>query len=298
MSCDFISGYAHDLEDMIALKCALSYSESSYRERAKSFDRHCAKMYPDQEELTQAIVLSWLKPDPGKSSQTIHGKAVFVRALGKYQKSIGKAAYILPNRFTAGGTVFIPYLFGDDKLAALFHEIDRYQYPRDPFRPLLFSTYFRMTYTCGLRPNEGRNLKRNEVDLNSGEVRVIETKRHKSRTVLMSEDMLSLARSYASIRDAAFPESAYFFPSPDGGPYSAQKMQGKFKWFFARTKPGVPKDLIPAVRVYDLRHRFATAVLNRWLDEKKKLSSRLPFTWAIRIGRQPHTISICCRKIW
>ena len=82
----------------------------------------------------------------------------------------------------------------------------------------------------------------------------------------MSEDMLSLARSYASIRDAGFLESAYFFPAPDGGPYSAQKIQGKFKWFFARTKSGIPKDLLPAVRVYDLRHRFATAVLNRWLD--------------------------------
>lgn len=93
----------------------------------------------------------------------------------------------------------------------------------------------------------------------------------------MSEDMLSLARSYAGIRDAAFPGSAYFFPAPDGGPYSAQKIQGKFKWFFARTKPGIPKDLLPAVRVYDLRHRFATAVLNRWLDEKKELSSRLPY---------------------
>ena len=222
-------------------------------------------------------MLSWLKPEPRKSPQTIHGKAAFVRALGKYQKSIGKAAYILPDRFTAGGTVFIPYLFGDDELAALFHEIDCYQYPRDPFRPLLLRTYFRMTYTCGLRPNEGRNLRRNEVDLNSGEVRIIETKRHKSRTVVMSEDMLSLARSYASIRDAGFLESAYFFPAPDGGPYSAQKIQGKFKWFFARTKSGIPKDLLPAVRVYDLRHRFATAVLNRWLDEKKELSSRLPY---------------------
>ena len=277
MNDKFASGFAQDLESMVALKRALGYSENTYLERAKSFDRHCFEVYPGQQELTQAIVLSWLKPEPGKSPQTIHGKAAFVRALGKYQKSIGKAAYILPDRFTAGGTVFIPYLFGDDELAALFHEIDCYQYPRDPFRPLLLRTYFRMTYTCGLRPNEGRNLRRNEVDLNSGEVRIIETKWRKSRTIVMSEDMLSLARSYASIRDAAFPESAYFFPAPDGGPYSAQKMQGKFKWFFARIKPGIPKDLLPAVRVYDLRHRFATAVLNRWLDEKKELSSRLPY---------------------
>ena len=113
MNDKFASGFAQDLESMIALKRALGYSENTYLERAKSFDRLCFEVYPGQQELTQAIVLSWLKPEPGKSPQTIHGKAAFVRALGKYQKSIGKAAYILPDRFTAGGTVFIPYLFGD-----------------------------------------------------------------------------------------------------------------------------------------------------------------------------------------
>ena len=134
-----------------------------------------------------------------------------------------------------------------------------------------------MTYTCGLRPNEGRNLKRNEVDLNTGELRIIETKKHKSRNIVMSDEMNSLAKSYAAVRDAAFPESEFFFPSPSGGPYSAGWMQGKFKRFFALSKPDVPKDLLPSVRVYDLRHRFATAVLNWWLDEKKDLGSRLPY---------------------
>lgn len=93
MNDKFASGFAQDLESMIALKRALGYSENTYLERAKSFDRHCFEVYPGQQELTQAIVLSWLKPEPRKSPQTIHGKAAFVRALGKYQKSIGKAAY-------------------------------------------------------------------------------------------------------------------------------------------------------------------------------------------------------------
>ena len=95
MSDKFASGFAHDLESMIALKRALGYSENTYLERAKSFDRHCFEVYPGQQELTQAIVLNWLKPEQGKSPQTIHGKAAFVRALGKYQKSIGKTSYIL-----------------------------------------------------------------------------------------------------------------------------------------------------------------------------------------------------------
>ena len=54
-------------------------------------------------------------------------------------------------------------------------------------------------------------------------------------------------------------------------------MQTKFKSFFAKANPEIPKEFLPAVRVYDLRHRFATTVLNRWLDDKKNINSRLPY---------------------
>ena len=39
MNDKFASGFAQDLESMIALKCALGYSENTYLEKAKSFDR-------------------------------------------------------------------------------------------------------------------------------------------------------------------------------------------------------------------------------------------------------------------
>ena len=46
----------------------------------------------------------------------------------------------------------------------------------------------------------------------------------------------------------------------------------------AHTQPvGCREEFLPPVRVYDLRHRFATAVLNSWLDEKQDIHSRLPY---------------------
>ena len=165
MSRGFTSIFADDLDNLISLKVSLGYSESTYLGRARQFDRYCSMKYEKADELTEGIVLNWLKPEPGEAGSVIHGRAAFIRGFGTYLKSVGKNAFILPDKFTAGGTVFVPYLFGDDELAALFREIDTYRYPKEPFRPLLLSAYFRMTYTCGLCPNEGRNLKRNEVDL-------------------------------------------------------------------------------------------------------------------------------------
>jgi len=277
MNRNFKSGFSNDLNTMIDLKVALGSSESTYISRATAFDCYCLENYPEASTLTKLIVLGWLTLDIRTASMETNRKAAFMRAFGKYQNSLGRDAYVITESYTAGRSIFVPYLFTDEELAALFHEIDTYENPQKPYEPLLLSTYFRLTYTCGLRPNEGRNLKRNDVDLAIGEIRIVNSKWHKSRNVVMSDEMLSLMKSYAAVRDAMFAENEYFFPGPEGDPYTANWIGGKFKRFFALSNPDIPKELLPFVRVYDLRHRFATAVLNRWLDQKVDLTSRLPY---------------------
>lgn len=277
MSRNFVSGFGPDLNGMIDLQVALHHSENTYLERAHDFDRFCVWKYPGADILTEPIVLNWLKSKNLGRANTVHALAAFARLFGRYQRAITKDAFVIPEKYTAGKNVFVPYIFSDEELANLFREVDKIKVKNDSFAPLVFSTYLRMTYTCGLRPGEGRNIRRNEVDLNSGELRIVDSKQHRSRTVVMSDDMTALSRSYAVIRDTAFPESEYFFPARDGGPYTAARMRGKLKKAFAASKPDIPKDLLPSVRIYDLRHRFATAVLNRWIDEKRDLSSRLPY---------------------
>lgn len=276
MSMNFGSRFGTDLENMIRLKVSLGGAESTYLPRAQNFDRFCLERYPDEDCLTEPLALSWLK-DAGGISGRILSRLTFERGFATYLNSIGKSAYILPERFASGHSIFVPYIFTDSELSALFQEIDTFKYPKDPFLPVLLSTYFRLTYTCGLRPNEGRNLKKQDVDLNTGEIQVLNTKMQKSRIVVMSDDMLSMARTYSTLRDISYPDSVYFFPAPDGEPYTAEWMQRKFKYFFAHANPDISKEFLPPARVYDLRHRFATAVLNRWLGEKKDINSRLPY---------------------
>ena len=67
------------------------------------------------------------------------------------------------------------------------------------------------------------------------------------------------------------------FPDRNGNPYSSPWMQNKFKAFFAAANPGVDPDMLPPVRIYDLRHRFASAALSRWLDSGENLFNRLPY---------------------
>ena len=86
MSYGFTSGFAKDLEDMIALKMSFGFSESTYLDRAKDFDRHCAMCHPDADTVTEPVVVSWLKPGMSKTDGTVHRKVAFARAFGRYQR--------------------------------------------------------------------------------------------------------------------------------------------------------------------------------------------------------------------
>lgn len=97
-------------------------------------------------------------------------------------------------------------------------------------------------------------IKRSDVDVDNDEIRIINSKQHKSRIIVMSNEMTQLMRTYLTLRDVKYPESEYLFPNPDGGPYTAARMQGRLKRFFALSKPDIPKEMLPSIRVYDLRY--------------------------------------------
>ncbi len=273
----FKSRMGTDMKGLIELNVATHHCESTYLDRAKSFDNYCLKHFPDADLITRAIALEWIKDAlDSHTRNAAYVRVAFLKILAEYQKAMGKNPYIPPNGMLNGRTIFVPYIFSDEELKSFFHEVDCNK-RGTVFEQMKYCTYFRLTYTCGLRPQEGRTLKRINVDLNSGEIRIINTKWNRSRTIVMSDEMLTLARKYAIKRDLQFPESEYFFPTNSGGLHTAAQLAHRFKEFYAASRPDIPKELLPAIRVYDLRHRFATTVLNKWLDEKTDINSRLPY---------------------
>jgi len=77
----------------------------------------------------------------------------------------------------------------------------------------------RPIYTCGLRPNEGGELKHKNVHLDTGEILIADTKNSKERMIVMSYDMQALCKLYDMRRLIFAPESECFLPSPNGDAY-------------------------------------------------------------------------------
>lgn len=266
----FASRLAPFMEEMIEYQEALGYLRVTYERRLLDFDRFCAEHYPEKAELEQQMVLEWLQKRPTESANYLGARATIVRMLGAYMAEQGHDAYVLPEKFVGGHRTGTPYLFTNQELSSLFCAAD--QTPPD-----MLSVLLRLIYTCGLRPKEGRVLQWNEVSLNTGEIIITGTKRQRERIVVMSDDMLDLCRSYRAKQQLLHPESTYLFPSKNGGCYSKDWLSGHFRVCWERANQGAKSNSLPRVRVYDLRHRFASAVLCRWLEEKRSLNAMLPY---------------------
>lgn len=272
------SGLAPDMKAMLDFRESMGFSCDSYLYHFKSLDSFCNEHFPDATELCEDVVLGWLQMRPGEVG-TLHHRASSVRMLAKFIVSTGKKAYILPEKYIPPQRPYVPYILSDQELSALFSAIDAYPANTrlDVLQPALFSTLFRLIYTCGLRPNEGRTLLCENVNLETGEILITATKKHKERMVVLSEDMRCLARRYAELKKIVHPDSPFFFPSKCGKPYTDKMLGWHFKNFVAAANPGVEKDQLPNIRIYDLRHRFATTVMIKWIDEHRDLYNMLPY---------------------
>lgn len=274
MAIRYNSVFGEYLESMIEFKTALGYSPKTYEPRSRSFDRYCVDALYEGTELTKELVTGWINTTDASISEK-NARVSFCRCFGRYLRSIGLEAYIFPDRYCGGKTSFQPYIFAEKEMSELFRQIDRLS--KDVFQQALLSAYFRLMYTSGLRPEESRRIRLSDINFSSGRILVRARKKHRERIIVMSDDMLSLLKKYRKKVLMLYPGCDWLFPNANGEPYPASWYQMKMKTAFRAANPKADPDLLPSVRVYDLRHMFATTALHRWLDNKEDLYARLPY---------------------
>ncbi len=263
----FITGF-------IEQKRALGRVYSREEQRLKDFDSFCVNHYPSESTLTKTMALKWAEVRENEN-QGRYMRISLIRELAKYMNSLGVDSYVTPSYFLPRVTRYIPHLYTSDELSEIFSVLDRLEpCTRSPVRHIVIPTMFRMVYCCGLRPKEGRNILRNDVDLKTGQIVVRDAKCHKDRVIALSADMLELCRLYDKTINTVFLERQYFFPNHVGNAYSASRQTAIYRQCLKKVKMSFPGN---RPRIYDLRHTFATNVLFRWMREDKDMNAYLPY---------------------
>ena len=104
----------------------------------------------------------------------------------------GGNAYVLPQTLPERMR-HTPYIYTEAEIQAIWNALDALK-PRGsfPVRHFVIPAMVKLMYCCGLRPVEARRLRVGDVDLDKGRLDIIESKQHRSRIVMMADDVVEM----------------------------------------------------------------------------------------------------------
>ena len=243
---------------LVAEKRAVGYKYDAEERVLARFAAFCASRFPELEAPDRASAEAWIAAarQRGVKPATLHGLAAPVRELARWLGRRGVPAYILPAGALPRPARYVPHIYTDQELAALFAQTDRCHYDSQvPFRHLVMPVLFRTIYACGLRASEARLLRFADVDLETGVLTIRNGKGGKDRQVPVSAPLRERLASYHA-QIAGRTGGDWFFPGRNGLPLTLMNVNRNFRRFLWQARiPHGGRGHGP--RVHDLRHTMA-----------------------------------------
>jgi integrase/recombinase XerD len=272
----FHSPIATVMGQFVQQKQACGYKYGEAARLLVRFDRFLCDEALSQCELPRSISRKWLAKQRHESSSTHRNRVVVVRQLATYMCRLGYPADVPERSLTAKGSAnFSPRILTHAEVRELLHAVDQLTpTAKTPLRHLIMPEVFRLLCGCGFRLGEVLHLRVADVDLDRGILTVREGKFGKDRLVPPALPLVLRLQKYAADFGAR-PPVAYFFPSPNGGPWSHSAVYRLYRELLLRcgiAHPGRGK----GPRVHDLRHAYAVHTLLRWCREGVDLDAKLP----------------------
>jgi integrase len=264
---------------LVGEKRAVGYKYDAEARVLARFEAFTRREFPGLDTLTEASVQAWITAARGRGVKpaTLQGLAAPTRELARWLGRRGVAAYLLPRAALPRPARYVPHIYTDAELAALFAQTDRCHYcPEVPLRHLVMPVLFRTIYACGLRCSEARLLRVADVDIDTGVLQIRDAKGGKDRQVPVSETLRNRLAGYHAHVAGQSGRREWFFPGarPDQ-PLTLGNVYHNFRRFLwqAGISHGGPGH---GPRVHDLRHTMAVNNLRSWFAHERDVGALLP----------------------
>lgn len=197
---------------------------------------------------------------------------VYIREFCTYLRIIGIDAFIYKTPIPKN-VPEPPYIITAQE-GKLFFEVAHRCFvniPGWPGKEAVLPALFTTMWCCGTRTAECRKLLRENVDLDNRHIDIIDSKGHKDRRIILSVDLQEYLIEYDNEIEQLRPGREFFFPGgKDGSPIAKNTLAKNFKECWYAAFPGFDKEI--RIRLYDFRHHFVYANLNRWLEQGRDVN--------------------------
>ncbi len=245
-------------------KASGRWNEASYEPNLVLFDRFCKNHYPEVEHLTQEMVDGWCRKRDTESNNSCRSRIYVVVSFIRYLRKRGKTDVMEPEMPRKERRLYIPHSFTDAELNNFFRACDNL--PSTPLTPeqrsrkITVPVFFRLLYSTGLRTNEARMLRVDDVDLSHGIMNIRYSKGHAQHYVVLHDSMLTLMKTYDQVIRKQYPHRTYYFPARGDSYHTRAWVQKNFRALWNKYNSSY-------ATAYELRHHYAIENINRWTDE-------------------------------
>ena len=248
----------------------IEYSLSRLNKDLNSYDL-------EKPRLSKKIVETLANRIPSEASATQFKRIGLLRHFAIFLNNMGYEAYVYPHLYNVNcSSGFSPYIFSHEQISGIIHAADSLEYcAKSPAHHIVWPTFVRILYGCGLRLSEALRLTVKDVDLFHGVLYIEKSKKNTSRFVPMSASLIQYCVLYAERMKFDMNGKGYFFPAPDNGRYGINTAQSLIKKVYALA--GIlPMSNGRLPRIHDIRHTFSCHSLEKMQEQGVDLYYSLP----------------------
>lgn len=170
---------------------------------------------------------------------------------------------------------FTPHIYSEDEVKRYFKAVDSYRCCIHRKNCIQFPVLFRILYCCGTRITETLMIRKKDVDLVCGIIKLSETKNAKERYVVMSTSLLQLMKEFADKVFYELPENGYIFRNYRGSCFSRDWINElHVKMLHQANIPYISNGSGP--RLQDWRHSFAVNSFRQMINNGLDMYVALP----------------------
>jgi integrase/recombinase XerD len=248
-----------DVNRYTTLRRTLGYKLVKAERHLRAFARFAAGR--GETHIRTASVRAWIETvarTPGARARRLTDLILFARFLyAEDPRHEVPRTDVTPSRKTRP----IPYIYTPDEIARILDAAGqlRHQKP-NPLRRQLYVMLFGLIAATGLRVSEALALKLDDIQPD-GVLHIRETKFRKSRLVPLHATVVEALERYLEVRRQRAGESDWLFPSVQHRGMCSTTVNYTFRCILRRAEIATERSQQP--RIHDLRHTFATRVLEQ-----------------------------------
>ncbi len=266
----FESFLSFQLEEYLAYRNTLGYTENNTRSCLRSFDRYVKEKAINQQILTPLFFLT-LRKELGGEARTVNGVLSAVRGFFQFMVRRNRCAEnplqdIPPRRENE----YIPFVFTPDEINLLLLKIQNRlrQDRRYYFKDLTAYMAILLLARCGLRISEPLRLRRGHYRQDEKTIYIKETKFAKDRLIPLPKQTAREIDNYLAVRFSLQEsvENPFLLPGRDLKPFAANRIYPIFHRAVKDINLTQPRRIIANITFgaptpHCLRHSFAINTL-------------------------------------